>query len=234
MLVAVLKTMNFKHAEWMLPYKELDRIDHPEGRRYLLPEGNHYPSITTVLSVLSEKSIAAWRARVGEEEANRISTRASRRGTAVHEIIEKYLNNDENYRDGYTPDIHESFLSVKDILDEKIGKVYAQECGLYSDHLRLAGTVDCVAEFDGKISIIDFKTAKRKKYRSHITNYFQQEAGYAVMWEERTGMPITQLVTLIAVDDNKPQVFIEHRDTWVNELRKTIYVYNKRENASTT
>ena len=120
---------------------------------------------------------------------------------------------------------------MKPILDERIGTVYAQEAPLYSDHLGLAGRVDCVAEFDGKPSIIDFKTSRKKKFPSMIKNYFMQEFGYAIMWEERTGQPITQLVTIIAVDDHEPQVFVEHRDNWVNQLKDTKKQYDE-ENSS--
>lgn len=220
----------FEHAD--LEIKDLETVEKNGQRRYITPDGNAYPSVTTVLSILSEKFIAAWKARVGEEEAAKVSYRASQRGTAVHEIIEKYIDNEPDYAKGYMPNILENFSSVRGIIDERVGKVYAQECALYSDHLRLAGRVDCVAEFDGRISIIDFKTAKRKKYRSGIKQYFQQEAAYAIMFEERTGLPVSQLVTIIAVDDDKPQVFIEHRDEWAPELKRTIDVFNKRENES--
>ena len=144
---------NFEHAN--LEIKDLETVEKNGQRRYITPDGNAYPSVTTVLSILSEKFIAAWKARVGEEEAAKVSYRASQRGTAVHEIIEKYLDNEPEYAKGYMPNILDNFSSVRGILDERIGKVYAQECALYSDHLCLAGTVDCVAEFDGKISIID-------------------------------------------------------------------------------
>lgn len=210
----------FKHESVEL--REMVAETTENGRVYKTPEGIDLPSITTVLSILSRDSIAKWRARVGEEEANRISHRATTRGTAVHELIEKYINNDENYRDGYMPDIIESFLSIKPILDNSIGGVYAQEAPLYSTHLGVAGRVDCVAEFDGELSIIDFKTAMKPKKTEWIKNYFMQESAYAIMWEERTGMPITQLVTLISVDDNEPQLFIEHRDNWIRPLKETI------------
>ena len=136
---------------------------------------------------------------------NGISHRASTRGTAVHAIIEKYINNEENFKDGYTPDIIGSFLDLKPILDGRIGRVYAQEAPLYSNHLGVAGRVDCVADFDGKLSIIDFKTSMKPKRKDWITNYFMQESAYAIMWEERTGRPITQLVTIISVDNHDPQ-----------------------------
>ena len=164
--------------------------------------------------------------RVGHEEANRISHRASSRGTRVHEIVEKYINNEENFKDGYTPDIISSFSDLKPILDNRIGRVFAQEAPLYSNHLGVAGRVDCIAEFDGRLSVIDFKTSMKPKRKDWITNYFMQESAYAIMWEERTGRPITQLVTIISVDNHEPQIFVEHRDTWVRPLRETIAQYN--------
>lgn len=217
----------FEHVGVELGYDDLNSVTTENGRRYVTPDGSSFPSITTVLSILSRDSIMEWRTRVGEEEANKISHRASRRGTAVHEIIEKYINNEKDFKKGYTPDIIESFLNVKTILDERIGKVYAQEVPLYSNHFGVAGRVDCVAEFDGKLSIIDFKTSKKQKKKSYIESYFMQEAFYAVAWEERTGKPITQLVTIIAVDDTEPQVFIEHRDNWTSRLKETIEKYNE-------
>jgi len=218
--------MRFKHKPIDLGYKDLQCETKETGRKYGTPTGNSYPSITTVLSIKSKDAIAAWRKRVGAEEANKISYRASQRGTAVHEIAEKYVNNDEYYMHGYMPNIINDFNQIKDILDERIGTVYGQELPLYSDHLGVAGRVDCVAEFDGKLSIIDYKTSSKTKKRAWVENYFMQEAFYAIAWEERTGMPITQLVTIISVDNAKPQVFIEHRDEWAEELIKTIGEYN--------
>lgn len=220
----------FKHKPVELT--EMESVTTDSGRKYKTPEGLNYPSITTVLSILSRDSIAKWRKRVGEAEANKISTRASGRGTRVHEIIEKYINNQEDYRNGYTPDIIQSFIDIRHILDNRIGTVYAMEAPLYSDHLGVAGRVDCVAEFDGKLSIIDFKTSMKPKRIEWIKNYFMQESAYAIMWEERTGMPIVQLVTIISVDNSEPQVFIEHRDNWVRPLRETIAQYNEENSGS--
>lgn len=220
----------FKHETVELT--EMESVTTDSGRKYKTPEGVNYPSITTVLSILSRESIAKWRKRVGEDEANKISTRASGRGTRVHEIIEKYINNQEDYRNGYTPDIIQSFIDIRHILDDRIGTVYAMEAPLYSDHLGVAGRVDCVAEFDGKLSIIDFKTSMKPKRIEWIKNYFMQESAYAIMWEERTGMPIVQLVTIISVDNSEPQVFIEHRDNWVRPLRETIAQYNEENSGS--
>ena len=212
--------------------QEMNAVTTDTGRKYKTPEGVDLPSITTVLSILSRDSIAKWRKRVGEEVANQISTRASGRGTRVHEIIEKYIDNDPNFKDGYTPDIIQSFLAVQNILDDRIGDVYAQEAPLYSNHLGVAGRVDCVADFDGKRSIIDFKTSMKQKKLDWIKNYFMQESAYAIMWEERTGQPITQLVTIISVDNADPQVFVEHRDNWVRPLRDTIKQYEEENSTS--
>ena len=103
---------------------------------------------------------------------------------------------------------------------------------MYSNHLGVAGRVDCVADFDGKRSIIDFKTSMKTKKLDWIKNYFMQESAYAIMWEERTGQPITQLVTIISVDNADPQVFVEHRDNWVRPLRDTIKQYEEENSTS--
>jgi len=227
---------NFIHQPIDLGYSDLITETKTSGRKYNTPDGKAYPSITTVLSILSEDGIAKWRARVGEEVANKISTRASKRGTAVHEALEKYVNNVpwKELLDTQTPDVIQSIKSVRDVLDKSLGIVYGQEIPLYSDHLRLAGRVDCVAEFNGKTSIIDYKTSKKPKPRKFIENYFCQEAAYAIMWEERTRMPITQLVTLIAVDEIQGapgcQVVIESRDNWTQMLLETIEKYEQRQN----
>jgi len=234
----------FKHVPVEL--NEMTAVTTDTGRQYETPEGITLPSITTVLSILSRDSIAKWRARVGEKEANRISYRASTRGTAVHEICEQYVNNDPDY-DKYmainpdngemkmttrTPDLIDSFLKIKPILDERLTVVHAQEAPLYSTHLGVAGRVDCVGVFDGKLSIIDYKTSMKPKRLDWIKNYFMQESAYSIMWEERTGMPITQLVTIISVDNHEPQVFIEHRDNWVRPLRDTITQYKEENSAN--
>ena len=226
--------------------QEMEATTKSTGRTYKTPEGKDLPSITTVLSIRSRDSIAKWKKRVGQQEASKISYRASTRGTAVHEICEKYVNNDPDYlmipvttKEGdteirrATPDLVDSFLQLKPILDNRLTKVYAQEAPLYSDHLGVAGRVDCVGVFDGVNSIIDYKTSRKPKRVEWIENYFIQESAYAIMWEERTGMPIQQLVTIISVDGHPPQVFIEHRDNWVRPLKETIQQYNQ-ENTSTS
>ena len=222
-----MKMGNFKHEKIDLGYEDMDANTTPDGRKYSAPNGRKYPSITTVLSILSEDAIREWRARVGEEEANRVSHRASTRGTAVHEVLERYVDNEEDYYKDCNLVVKSNFMEVKDILDKNLTTVYAQEAPLYSEHLGVAGRVDCVGIWNGKPSIIDYKTSAKPKKKSYCENYFIQETAYAIMWEERTGMPITQLVTLIAGDQGA-QVFIEHRDNWSEKLLDTIAEFNMR------
>lgn len=214
----------FIHEKIDLGYDDLDADTTDSGRFYKAPDGSRYPSVTTVLSLLSRDAIRAWRERVGEEEANKVSYRASTRGTKVHEIVEQYLDNEHDPKK-WTPDILASLENLKPYL-HRIDKIYEQECPLYSKHLGMAGRVDCVGVFDGVPSIIDFKTSKRIKTKDKITNYFMQEAAYAIMFEERTTLPVPQIVTIMAVDgDANPKVFVEKRDNWTKQLMETIKNY---------
>ena len=218
--------MEFKHETIDLGYGDLVADTQPTGRTYVTPDGVRYPSITTVLGILSEAGIAAWRKRVGEEEANRVGGRASARGTLVHSIVEKYLLNESTT--DYLPHIRQSLENLRPILDSRIGTIYGLEVPLYSSYLGVAGRCDCVAEFDGVPSIVDFKTSRKTKKKEWISNYFAQMAGYAVMWEERTGMPITNTVIIMDVDDNEPLVFKEHRDNHIQLLIDTKKEYDTR------
>ena len=220
---------NFKHVPVELT--EMDTVTTDEGRKYHTPEGIDLPSITTVLSILSRDSIAKWRKRVGEVEANKISTRAANRGTAVHTICEKYLDNDPDYLDGVMPNNIETFQKIRPILDDNINNIHAQEAPLYSTHLGVAGRVDCVAEFNGPKYIIFLKKNGEFKKIKRCDKKFIEQKWYWSMWEERTGQPITQLVTLIAVDNGAPLIYIEHRDDWVTPLKSVIAQWNE-ENTS--
>tara|TARA_X000001036_G_scaffold381363_1_gene373350 strand:- start:358 stop:1029 length:672 start_codon:yes stop_codon:yes gene_type:complete len=222
--------MNFLHEPVDLGYDDLIAVTKDSGRVYTDPNNNTYPSITTVLSILSEDAIKAWRARVGEEEANRISKTASNRGTAVHDLLERYVNNESDFDKEVEPHIMQSFYDVKPVLDKCLTKVYAQEAGLYSERLGVAGRVDCVGEWNGIDSIIDYKTSKKLKKKEWIDSYFMQSTAYAIMWEERTGIPINQIVVVIAVDNEEPQIFIEKRENWTEKLIQTIAEYNSRKN----
>ena len=187
----------------------------------------YYKACLFYKGLLSEEAIQAWRARVGEEEANRVSRIASTRGTTVHNIIEKYVANDPDYIKDELPHNIQTFKDVQPILDECVTKVYQQEAPLYSKHLGMAGRVDLVGQWNGVDSVIDWKTSRKFKKKEWISSYFMQCAAYAIMWEERTGMPIKQLVVCIA-GDMGPQVFIEDRDNWTKELINTINEYKRR------
>ena len=196
----------FNHVNMeALPELECETL--PTGRTYITPEGHKYPSITTVLSILNKDGIKKWRERVGEEAANKISTQAATRGTAVHQLAEDYLNNKEDWSKGAMPANIFSFNQIKPILDKHVNNIWAQEVPLYSDKFMVAGRVDCIAEFDGELAIIDFKTARKPKKAEWITNYFIQASFYAAAFYERTGVPIKKFAIVITVDGSEPQVF---------------------------
>jgi len=197
----------FNHVKHDVELPTLTRKTTEGGRRYFTPEGNAYPSITTVLGILSKQGILEWRKKVGEAEANKISQQASVRGTAVHKLAEDYLNNDPNWKEGAMPTNLFSFEDIKKIMDKRLDNIWMQEVFLYSDRLKTAGQVDCIAEFDGQLSIIDFKTSRKPKKEEWITSYFIQASFYAAAFYERTGIPIKQGVILITVDHHEPQVF---------------------------
>jgi ATP-dependent exoDNAse (exonuclease V) beta subunit len=165
-----------------------------------------------------------WRKRVGEQEANRISRQASGRGTNVHTLCERYLNN-ESLGD-IMPDAKEMFFSIKPYLN-KINNIHYQEVALWSNQLGLAGRVDCIAEYDGVLSVIDFKTSKRIKNAEDIQDYFWQTTAYAIMYEELVGIPINDLIIIMAVDNEKPLIFKEKTEDHIEGLSKAIDFYHK-------
>lgn len=204
-------------------FQSLKRVDSPNGRTYETPTGRKYPSVTSVLGMMDKSSLYEWRKRVGEEEANRISARAARRGTVIHGLCEDYLL-------GKNPEVsifdQQVFRSLIPHLD-KINNIHALESKLYSDHLQVAGTVDCIAEYDGKLSVIDFKTSKRQKQRDDIHGYFIQTSAYAVAFEERTGIPVSRLVIIMGVDEEEPLIFKEKRDDWIGQFIELREAYGK-------
>lgn len=213
------ETNVFKHLDLELS-PDLKTKNKDGNRYYVTPDGDLYPSVTTITSQLSKDAIKAWRKRVGAEEANKISRQSSARGTKVHKLCEDYINNDEIDYSKVMPDEHFMFKQIRPELDANLEGVYGCELALYSDFLKVAGRVDCVGIWNGKASIIDFKTSKKAKRHDWITNYFMQEAAYAVMFEERYKIPVSQLVTLIAVEQSEHQIFIEKRDDWIHDFQK--------------
>lgn len=207
--------MKFEHVKLDREVPKLKQLNEEGTRYYVTPEGNKYPSVTTVLAEYNRKEIFEWRRRVGEETANKISRTASTRGTAFHKVCETYLNNETVSLK--TPIEVERFVNFKPVL-ERVNRIHAQELRMYSNHLRMAGTVDCVAEFDGKLAIIDFKTSSKVKDKGNIENYFMQCSAYSIMFEEIFKIPVSKTVVLIAVDEQQPQIFIEKRDNYVEKL----------------
>lgn len=217
--------MNFKHVGCDIDYDlNTETID---GKRfYKTPDGMMYPSVTTITSLHGKDKILEWRKRVGEEEANRISTKASGRGTRVHKICESYLNNEEEFFQNQMPDAIAMFKTIQPILDQYINNIHAIEVPLYSDHLKVAGRVDCIGEFDDKLSVIDFKTASKPKEEKWILNYFMQCSAYAVMYEERTQIPVSRIAVIIAVEGEQPQIFVKKRNDYIDKFIQYRKIYD--------
>jgi len=206
--------MNFNHVK--IPDIDLKQITEESGKRYYItPEGYKYPSVTTMLSYFSRKSIQEWRNKVGHEQANKISKAASSRGTRFHKIVEKYIANEDMEIEH--PIQLDMFKSIVPYLNN-VNNVYLQEKYLYSNHLRLAGTVDCIAEYNGKLSVIDFKTSSKPKQEDWIEGYFIQATAYAIMFEEQYNIPAPRITIMIAVENDYPQIFTKKRDSYVEKL----------------
>ncbi len=215
--------MDFKHLN-LHNFPDLKAKTTAQGRRYFV-EGNAYPSVTTVIGEKKKKSIVEWRRKVGEEEANKISKRATTRGNKCHKLAEDYLSNKP--LDRYKDDVLSLglFHQIRPYID-RINNIHALEESLYSHTLRLAGRVDCIAEYDEELAIIDFKTSTKFKREEWIQDYFSQETAYAIMFQELTGLKVKQLVTIIAVETGTPQVFVK-KDilTYVPKLKEYIDYY---------
>ncbi len=189
---------------------EMNTVTIDGKRYYVTPQGNKYPSITTVISSNAKKQagLAKWRARVGKDKAQAKSTNSATRGTRYHKLVEDYINNQldkTKYHDMPLPWF--MFNKSQKVLD-RINNIYLQEAALYSDVLKLAGRVDCIAEFDGVLSIIDFKTSAEKKPEKYLMDYYVQECGYACMLQELYGITVQQLVTIVAIEEGEPQVSV--------------------------
>ena len=175
-----------------------------------------------LVCVLHAQFFQKWRARIGENEANRITARATQRGTAFHALAEDYFKGDLNinkYLENNPLSVR-MFQSAKSTLD-RINNIHCLETFLYSHYLGLAGRVDCIAEFDGELAVIDFKTSTKEKKESHIEHYFVQETAYAAMFLERSGLEVKKIVTLIATEEGTIQVFQKYNLDDYLQLLKT-------------
>lgn len=176
-------------------------------RHYVTPNGT-YPSVTTVLGAMMDKTaLAEWRKRVGDEEADRVSRLAATRGTNIHTMCENYIRGQDV--DVSMPFNVTMFNQIKKVLDEHVDDIVGCELTLVSDELKIAGSCDLIALYDGKLSIIDYKTSSKNKMKGWIESYFLQTALYSYMLWEMTGMLAQQCVVIIAVEEESvPQVFI--------------------------
>lgn len=212
----------FEHS--FFPKFNVERVVIDGKRHYATPTGEKYPSVTTVLDQkLDKTALLKWRAKVGEAEANKISTQAANRGTAIHSICEHYLLNETNYPKGVMPINVDTFKKLRPLIDEHIGKVYALEYYMYSHVLKAAGATDCIADFDGVPTIVDFKTSRKLKKEEWIQNYFLQATAYAMMAEEllyEWQFKVPQIAIMIAVDNEEPQLFVKPKYLYEDEVRE--------------
>jgi genome maintenance exonuclease 1 len=153
-----------------------------------------------VIADYGKEAILEWRKRVGDQKANEISRKATTRGTSVHKVLEAYLNNEDTSGFDMMPNVKSLFVRMKQELESKVNNIHCLESRLFSHELKLAGTVDCIAEYKGVLSVIDFKTSIRLKKKENIGGYFMQGAAYATMFNEMTNLNIEQIVILIGVD----------------------------------
>ena len=203
-------------------------------RYYPIPGADkYYPSVTSITSFQSAKFFKEWRKKVGEEQANRITARATQRGSAFHSITEDYINgvlNLDTYLENNPLSVR-MFQSAKSTLN-RIDKIHCLETFLFSHYLGLAGRVDCIAEFDGELAVIDFKTSTKLKKEDYIEHYFVQETAYAAMFLERTGIEVKKVVTLIATEEGSIQVFEKYNlDDYLQLLKSYIEEFVRGRNA---
>ena len=217
--------MAFKHLN-IHNFPQLKATTTEKGRRYRVGD-SLYPSVTTVIGHSKKKSIMEWRQRVGEEQANAISKRASTRGNKCHKLCELYLENKSISQYSDDPLSMGLFYQIKPYLDS-INNIHALEAPLCSNVLKLAGRVDCIAEYKGELAIIDFKTSTKEKREEWIHDYFAQETAYAIMFQELTNLQVKKLVTIIACETGEPQVFeIYDKFMYARKLKEYIDAYRE-------
>lgn len=214
----------FNHDFVTLPKMSTVNID--GTRYYVTPKGNRYQSVTTLTGKLNAKEIQEWRQRVGEEKANKISTRAANRGTSMHKMVENYLHNRPlNLQEENNPLNKEMFVKIKPLVD-RLDNIKIIEGAMYSDELELAGTTDCVAEYNGDLAVIDFKTSTRMKKKENVKNYWMQGAAYGKMYHEHYGVAPKSVILMISVETaGFAQIMIEPYEKCLEmliEFKKTI------------
>lgn len=212
----------FNHVKVECELPELNRHMENGERVYYDNEGNRYESTTNVVGFLDRNSIIQWRDRVGEAVADNITERATTLGTKLHNSVELYLKNEKITEKNIFANAH--LENLKPLLNN-INNIRGLEVKLCSKTLGLAGTADCIAEYNGIPSIIDFKTASKKKRESWITKYFLQTTAYSLMWEELTGEKIDQIVILMTVEEGGRAEFVKIREDYINDLKEIIELF---------
>ena len=192
------------------------------GFRFYQVDGKNYPSITTILSIQKKEGLIQWRKNVGEAAAKWEMARAARRGKAVHTLVEQYMKNE-------TPSIRDVlplglFKLMKPYLDQ-INNIRLVEEIMYSPKLTIAGQVDCVAEYNGKLSVIDFKTANKERIEEWVDNYFLQCTAYSMMYAETYNESIEQIVVLMAAEDGSMKAFVKEPKDYEDELQNAIKTF---------
>ena len=222
----------FNHVPVTVPKLETKTVDHK--RFYVTPEDNYYPSITTVLSIRKKEGLMEWRKRVGNDVANYVARTASARGTKVHHMCEDYLNNQHIEWPEKWKEHEKDFLpwclfgQLRNKVLGNIDEIYAQECSLYSDKYRVAGRVDCIAKYNGELSIIDFKTSTKERSDEWNENYYIQGSAYAEMFTELTGIDTNQIVILVVTEDGTVQEFIKSKNDYLIDLSEAIEEWSRQ------
>ena len=200
----------FNHVPAVLPPLERETVD--GVRYYKVPDADEFVklvSITSITSFWNREKFAKWRKKIGEDKANEITRKATSRGTDTHTLIEHYLLNEETLPE--VQPISDFLYKIAKPTLNNIDNIHALEGSLYSKQLGVAGTVDCIAEYDGELAVIYFKTAAAQKPRDWIDGYFVQAAAYACMYYELTGISVKKLV-IIMTCENGDCVVYEERD----------------------
>lgn len=216
----------FHHSD-TIKEQNVTVINGPKGRFYVSPvTGEKYPSITTMLGAKEKPYLAAWKLSLGPDKAAKETARCADRGTAVHSMIENYINNLENPTKGFLPEHIREFNQVRLKLN-KITEVLTQEVALFSDTLKIAGRVDCIGVYEGKLCIIDFKTSNGDKKDSMIDSYWKQTCFYALAFQEMYGIQINDLTIIMSSERGiVPLVFHAKVEDWIEPLILDITEYH--------
>lgn len=215
----------FNHILNQFDFSPIQEINF-EGKRHYRVEGELYPSITTILSAQKNEGLIRWRESIGIDVANFETRRAANRGKIFHKIVEDYLNNKktQNYQSNVLS--YGLFNLVKKEID-RVDNIHNLEVTLYSKKYKIAGRADCIAEFDGLLSVIDFKSANRAKKEDQLTTHAIQETAYSVMWEEMTKNPIEQIVTIVSCENGETQIILEKPQFFIDKLESCIEDFQK-------